>query len=101
MSEIFCSFSFRSLTICDLLTLNAVGVNLPAKITNNYGSQFLHDKTESDAKTYAHFRTMHQFLRTDGKLRNIRFNIQYLFVYLFKAMSTKAAARDDLCLLMK
>ena len=29
-----------------------------------------------------------------------RFNIQYLFVYLFKAMSTKAGGIDDLYLLM-
>ena len=29
------------------------------------------------------------------------FNIQYLFLYLFKAMSTKAGGSDDLYLLMK
>ena len=29
-----------------------------------------------------------------------RFNIQYLFIYLFKAMSTKAGGSDDLYLLM-
>ena len=29
------------------------------------------------------------------------FNIQYLFIYLFKGMSTKAGGKDDLYLLMK
>ena len=30
-----------------------------------------------------------------------RFNIQYLFIYLFKGMSTKAGGSDDLYLLIK
>ena len=30
-----------------------------------------------------------------------RFNIQYLFIYLFKAMSTKVGGTDDLYLLMQ
>ena len=36
-------------------------------------------------------------LLTDGFL----FNIHYLFIYLFKAMSTKACGTDDLYLLMQ
>ena len=30
-----------------------------------------------------------------------RFNIHYIFIYLFKAMSTKAGGTDDLYLLME